>query len=191
MAEQLLHAAEIRPSVEEVGCRCVPERVGTARRGVAQSAECAVDDVARLPLPEPGSTLSEEEGGSAAGVRQCGTRAKPSDEGVGRRFAEGDGALLVTLAEDPEGPASEVHVVDVEPHEFTDTNPRGVQQLDEGQIANGDGVAMACLERRTVNKPLRLVLMEDFRQVLLPFGSREPDRGVRGDQGLPRGPAEE
>src|SRR4029077_11979454 len=72
------------------------------------------------------------------GERGPGPRQGRRD-GLPRVPADGDVALLAALAQDPDVPVVQVHVVDVEPGELRDPKARAVEQFEDGTVPHPRG----------------------------------------------------
>ena len=140
VTEQLLHGTQVGTTVEQVGGEGVAQRVGVGRR-----AGAAVEDAPDIARGEAVTTPVEEHRvgrGLAGDESDSRPSASQPPDGLDRRLAERDAALLAALAPHPDGGRVEVEVVEVEPAQLADPQTAAVEQLEHGVVA--------ALERRVV-----------------------------------------
>jgi len=169
-------------------CRAVPKAVRTDVWGVRHQRDPGMNHSTNGALIEATAAGAKEQGWPAVGGRQCRSASYlPPFNGPHSRDADGNGPLLVALAEHPDDMARLVNVVDVEADQLTDPNAGGVKQLQNRVVAQ---LLRADLAERYVGRGFeqsdRLGLGKDTRQPPLSLGSGQNQTGI-GRQ--PRAPS--
>src|SRR5918999_1212760 len=138
MAEKLLHHSQVGPTVQQVGCKGVPQGVGrsTPRHLVLLVAIEQGAYAAGAQATPPGVEQQRARRGGNLGARQ---KRGPASHEVGaegrhRRIAQGNPSLFSSLAGDPDEPAVEVEIVEVEAAQLGHSHARAVQHLERGPI---------------------------------------------------------
>src|SRR5918999_4708 len=181
------HGSQVCPTVEQVGGKGVPQGVGStpdsARGGLVPREErpdAAGTEAASPQVQEQGRRrLACREGGSA-----------PVEVGAQRLccgLPQRELALLAPLAGDDERGGAEVEVGDVEPAQFGDPEPAGVEQLQDRPVPEAPGLVRRWLLAQT----RRLSGLENLWQRAVEFGRDEVLGGTRGDQVVSDGPAQQ
>ena len=206
MAEDLLHAAQVRTPLEQMRGHSVAQAVRTEIRRAVDDREGAVDDPADDARVDPPTALTDEQGRARLAGEQG--RSRPGEPGLDRppgRVADRDGALLVPLAEHPNDPPISIEIVEIESAQLRDPDPGRIQQLEHGHIADADrpsglagpgdclgehgrGIGLLEGRRQGADGPRRLQTgRRILRDQLLLLGPEEehPDRG---GSPLQRGP---
>src|SRR5262249_2882302 len=84
---------------------------------------------------ETTTTVVHKECSCLLRLRCCHTHLKIGLEGLGRRLAKEDLALAPAFPLHPQGAGGQIHVLYIQCYQFTHTNPRGIQQFQNGLIA--------------------------------------------------------
>ena len=136
VAEHLLDAAQVGAALEQVGGERVAQEVRMHAAGLEARA------VGELAQDEKGAGAGqraaagvEEEIGPVAPVEMRATERHVAAERLGRRPAERDEPLLVALPDDAHDPGLEVDRRLAQADGLGDPQPRAVEELDEGAVA--------------------------------------------------------
>ena len=116
--EDLLHAAQIGTSFEQMSRHGVPQPVRPEVRSPGHSFQSPVDDAADDPLVDAGTALPQEHRRAGRRGRQPSAFGQPGLQRPPRRAAERDHPLLGPLAEHADEPVFAVDVADVQPAEL-------------------------------------------------------------------------
>ena len=149
MTEELLDAAEVCATLQQVGRSAVPQPVGSEVRGVGHLGDPGMNQRPYRALIEspPSSAEEQRSPGAGPGHRRAAV-GDPPRNGPKSRPAQRNGALLAALAQDPDGLATVVHVVHVESYEFADPQGTGVEQLQHRRVAQFHGEARGVVGNR-------------------------------------------
>ena len=143
MAEQLLDDAQVGAALEQVRRERVAQRVRADTFGEAGGGGRPLDRGPGLLARQPAAAVAQEQRTAADRVdvsarEQAGRAAgHPAPEPVERDVADRDEPLLVALADDADEAAVDRQVLAVEPDRLADPQPRRVQQLEQGAVAQG------------------------------------------------------
>src|SRR5919198_641089 len=144
MSQKLLNHAHVRPALEEVRRERMPERVRAHAFVDGGSGHVALQDLGAALTGQPSAARVQEEGAARGARRERGPspghvpRQRPS--GV---LPQGHQALLAPLSQDADALLVEVDVVHVQADELRDAEPRAVQRLEDGAVAQRRGVRAA------------------------------------------------
>src|SRR6185312_16870703 len=111
-------------------------------RAAAQTAPRAADEESRLARPHQPGTLHE-----------------PLLERADRHAPDRHHARLAPLAENLNRTVAQIEMAEVEPDDLREPQPRGVEQLHDGPVARGEG--LAC---RDVEQACHLIGIQRLRQ---------------------------
>src|SRR5580692_8508398 len=107
MTEDLLDTAQVGAALEQVGGRAVAQAVRAGIAGRSPLAQALVDDPAGGPRVQAAAARAEEQGWAAArGGERGPALVEPGGDRAQGGHADRDGAFLVALAPDPDGPAT-------------------------------------------------------------------------------------
>ena len=123
MPQQLLDDPQVGAALEEVG-----------REGVAEAMRMAKQPSHRARVETP-AAHGQEEGVVRAGRERRPSRLQVARELERRLLAERDDALLAALAADVHDLAVEVDVAEVERDRLLAPQPRRVEELEQGAVA--------------------------------------------------------
>lgn len=189
VAKNFLHGPKISPTIQQVGCGAMPQGV---RPRCGRIAKCLQQDGYNrtdLTWVNAVSSYAQEQSRAARGSYQCRTSpAKPIVDGKGSRNSERNGTLLVSLANDAEGPSILIHVIDVQPGKLPNPHAGCVQQLHHCTIAEGQRTSIRRGSVKAIHDPENLLLLEDSRQRFHAFRSLQANGWIRGDEFLPQSP---
>ena len=139
VAEQALDTAQVGAVLHHVGGATVAQHV---RAGLADVATGAGGAAHHLPHPlagERASAHAEEQRPLHASAGECGTAALDIlVERLNRAAAERDDALLVALAADLGAGLVEMQVLFAESDDLADAQAAGVEELEDGVVAEGE-----------------------------------------------------
>ena len=126
----------------------------------------------------PASGTEEQRGACSWREQLRPAGLEPGSERVVGRDAVRHRALLAPLAEDPHDSTGPVHVVHVEPAQLPDTDPRRVEQLEDGDVAQPDRAAVIGTGGRCLEQGPRVGGVEHRRQRLVCLGTAESGAGI-------------
>src|SRR5215470_6022044 len=155
VAQELLDEAQVRPLAQHVRGEGVPERVGSHAPVDAGGAGPPPHDAVDAPRGQAASARVGEER-----PPRFAAHGEPGIHGVEGLVSHGDDALLAALAHDADGALPPVDVVAVEAAAFGHAQPRGVEQLEDGSVAEAGRGALG----RAVEELLGLVLGQERGQ---------------------------
>ena len=140
VTEDLLDAPQVSAALKEMGGGTVPQAVRAEVGYLADLGNPRMDDPASARRVKASPTGAQEESWAAALVRHCrASGAEPVLDGADGGLTHGDGALAPALAQDAEGAAFTVQIVDVEPAEFAGSHTRAVKHLKNGEVTKAQG----------------------------------------------------
>ena len=124
-----------------MGCRAVSQTMRTDVGRIGHQRDPGVHHSTHRPLVEAPATRAEEQGRATVGGRQARSpNVMPALNRLYSRDAEGDGPLLVPLAQHPHDVARLIDVVDIKSHQLTHPNTRGVQNFEHRIVTQLLGV---------------------------------------------------
>ena len=168
--------------------RCaVSKTVRTDVRRVRNQRDPGMHHSTNSTLVEAPAPGAKEEGRPAVGGRQRRSASHvPPFDSLHSRDAEGNGPLLVALAEHPDDVAGVVNVVNVEADQFANPDARGVQKLEDRVVAQLFWVdpASRCFDR-AFKQGDSLGLRKDTRQQPLGLRSRQDQTRIRCEPATP------
>ena len=181
MAEHLLHAAQIGPTVEQMGGHGVPQAVRSEIGCPVDEPQGAVDDPADDAWIEPPSPLADEQRRPGlAGGQPSSALLDPGIDGPDSGIADGDAALLATLAEHPDHPPVPIKIAEIESAELRDPDPGRVKQLEDRDVARRHRPAELLGGRdRLIEHLRRIGTLQRGRQRADRLGRLERRRGTR------------
>ena len=160
--------------------------------GAADGRDGLMHHGAGLTRVESPPAWSEQQRGAGPGMHQRRTAVgKPGVQCTECGPTEGDGALLVSLAQHSQQPPARIDVVDVEAAQLTDPDAGGVEHLDDQPVPQGQRIALFGAETGRVHRRLCLVLTKHRREGPVGFGNLQPSRRVRCQQAAPGSPGGE
>ena len=180
--QYFLYRAQVSPPVQQVRGSAVAQRMGSTRCRIPQRFERIGDDLPGLAGIDPLSAASKEQRLSRIlGAQRRPGPAKPIVNRVHRRLPEGNGAFLVSLANDPKRPPVQVDVVDVQRHQLPHSNGSGIEQFEDEFVAIGERklfrrgfalFAVRCLDARGIGleDAFDLVVLQYVREPLIALG---------------------
>ncbi len=127
-----------------MGCRTVSKTVRPDVWGVRNQRDPSMHHATNGALVEATATGAKEQSRPTVGGRQRRSAGSvPPFNSLHRRDAEGDGPLLVALAEHPDDVAGLIDVVDIESHQLTHPDTRGVEKFEDRIVTQLLGVNLA------------------------------------------------
>jgi hypothetical protein len=145
MPEQLLDDPQVGAALQEVGREGVPEGVRADLATEVRAFGRTRHGGPRLLTRQASAAIAKEQ---RAATHRCHVVAcdeivpgalQPRRQVVDRHLAHRHEALVVALADDPDERAVERHVLAVEPDRLAHPETGGVQQLEEGAVADTAG----------------------------------------------------
>ena len=137
VAEHLLHRAEIGPALEQMGGERVAQQVRVDALGLEPCLRRELaEDQERACAGQRAAAGVQEQVGPVAAIEVRAAERQVAAHGLGRRPAERDDALLVTLADHPHDARVDVDRGPGQPHRLRDPQARAVHQLDECAVAH-------------------------------------------------------
>ena len=113
-------------------CRAVSKTVRTDVGSVWHQRDPGVHHPANSTLVEATATRAKEDGRPAVGRRERRSASYPPPfNSLNSRDAEGNGPLLVALAEHPHHMPGTVEIIDVEPHQLAYSDAGRVQEFED------------------------------------------------------------
>src|SRR5688572_22132961 len=135
VAEDLLNAAQVGATLQQVRSRCVPETVRADVCPALDGSEPVVDDPSHGSRVNAAAACPEEERRPAGVGAQL--RPRPVDPRPYRdrgRRAVGHRSFLAPLAEDADDPTLAVEVVEVEPGQLANSDAGRVEQFEDRKV---------------------------------------------------------
>ena len=136
MSEQLLHASEIGPAIEEMGGEAVPERVRTGGRVQTETDQVRLQKPADASRGEASASVIEKERLLARPRRLA--NLGPSGDPGDRDGTDRTEPLATSFAANPNEILFGVDVGEIQPHEFAHAKPASVQSLVHRSIADAE-----------------------------------------------------
>jgi hypothetical protein len=96
--------------------------------------------------PESGAANTDEYRLLSRG-RQRSTFAQPALKCINRIPSYRDDARFAAFAHDPDGPVAQVEIPDIQPKQFSESQPRRVKQFHDGLVAHVEAVVTAKLQQ--------------------------------------------
>jgi hypothetical protein len=161
-------------------CRAVSKTVRADVWSVRNQRDPGMHHSANGTLVEATATRAQEEGRPAvSGDQRRSASYLPPFDSLDSRDTEGDGSLLIALAEHPDDMAGLVDVVNVEANQFADPDTRGVQKLKHRVVAQlfGADLARWCIGRG-FEQGDSLGLRKDTRKESLGLRSGQDQTGI-------------
>src|SRR5579859_2787208 len=141
MAENLLDAAQVSAALEQVGGRAVAQAVRARVAGRPALAQALVDDPASGPRLQAAAARAEKQSRPAGrGGKRGPALVEPGADRAQGRHPDRDGAFLVALAPDADGPAGVVEAVRGQPAQLADPDAGRVEEFEHRGVAQGDGL---------------------------------------------------
>ena len=179
MAEHLLQGAQVAAPLEHVGGEAVAQRVGAHALLEAGAAGVALDDLVEALAGEGPAAVVYEQALLEAQAHERRTSAFTVEaNGAHGLAADRDDALLGALALGAEQSLVEVHVGEAELDGLGGAQAAGVDQLQEGAVAQRERIASAGPREQAGD----VLAGEDGGQAAALRGSPEVVRGVVLDQ---------
>ena len=173
VAEQLLDAAEIGTAIQQVGGEAVPQRVRAGRVNQARTQQVSLQQSTDAARCQPGASLVQEQSGFLRAASGCRSGIQRLSQCSGHR-ADRTEPLAPSLASDPDQLLVEVEVVEVQSHQFADSQPAAVQRFQHRPITH----ARRRIGRHRVEQANHLVDAEQPRQPSRLLGITKPSRRV-------------
>ena len=189
VSQQFLDAAQVRSPGQQVSGHGVPQRVRTD--GCTTRRRGGVDHAAGDPGVEATAPGTEEQPGRAARHRHTVPDRQPRVEGTPGRGSHGNCAFLVALAQHPHRRVLEINVAQPQPTRLRDAQPAGVEQLDQGHVAQRYRVTLGGGRGQGRDGVTHLGFGGHLGQGAWPPGGAQPGRRIRCDESLPVRPGEE
>ncbi|BCW48811.1 hypothetical protein StoSoilB13_11530 [Arthrobacter sp. StoSoilB13] len=192
VTKNFLHGAKIRPTIQQMGRGTMPQGVGPRCSRVAKCLQQDGYNRTDLAWVNAVSSHAQEQSRPARGSYQRrASTAKPVVDGKGSWNSERNGTLLVSLANDAEGPSIRIRVIDVQPGKLPNPHAGCVQQLHHRSIPDGQRTSIRRGSVKAIHDPENLLLLQDSRQRFHAFRSLQPNGWIRGDEFLPQSPLRE
>src|SRR5262249_14506946 len=130
--EQLLDAAQVGTTIEQMGRKAVAETVRTGRIHQTGSTQVSLQEASDAPRGQAGAALIEEE------CRLPGkpglSQGDPAAHAIRRPLADRTKPLAPTLAADPNQLLLYVQVLQVQTHQLADPQAAPIEGLQQGAI---------------------------------------------------------
>src|SRR4029453_5903863 len=189
VTKNFLHCPKISSTIQQMGCGAVPQGVGPRCSGIAQFLQQDCYNGTDLAWVNALSPHAQEQSRTARGSYQRrASPAKPIVDGKGSWNSERNGTLLVSLANDTEGPSTRTRLIDVQPGQLPNAHAGCVQQLHHCTIPECQRTSICRSSVKAIHDPENLLLLEDSRQRFPAFRSLQANGRIRGDEFLPQSP---
>ena len=189
VSQQFLNAAQVRSPGQQMSGHGVPQCVRS--NGYPTCRGGGVDHAASNPGVEATASGTEEHPGRTARSRHTVPDRQPRVEGTPSRGTHGDCALLVTLTQHTHRRVLEINITQSQPAGLRDTQPAGVEQLDQGHVAQRYRITFGGCRGQGRDGIAHLGFGRHLRQDTWPSWGTKPDRWVRCDETLSARPSEE
>jgi len=136
VTKHFLHSAKIGATLQNVGGRRVPQRMG-GERGTASLLREFVNNISNRTLIQSSATCTNEERLLPWIGRHETADGKPILQGSSGRHPEWNHPLLSPLTQDAKSKTRCIDVGQVNSAQFTDPATSCVQHLDDGAISDG------------------------------------------------------
>ncbi len=179
VAEHLLHGAQVRSPIKEVGRRGMAKGMRSGRAGSRQGREQPGDEVVDRTCSQASSAGAQEQGGGRTSDKTLAHRKVLLESALGR-YSERHYPLLCALSGDTGSEPSGVDVTKVESYHFADTECGSVEHFHNGQVARGSRISRASQRGKVSEDLLNLGPSEHTGQMAIRLGRPEAGRGVGG-----------
>ena len=173
VAEQLLHRPQVPARLEEMARERVTQGVRVDHRAEPQLAGPPLHHALDTARPEALAPAPHEHR-RLGGGDQGPARFEPPRQRLAGEAPHGHDPLLASLAHHVDRPLPEVQPLQVEPHQLGETQPRGIEQLEDRPVPNGQRVAAG----GRLDEACHLVGVERLGQAARGLRGSHPHRGV-------------